>query len=296
MHTIDLAYVGLGIHEELVAYVADQQDYYADEGVHVAFRDGCSWDIERLRQGAMVGLGRALVSRFRDGTPWVVLCVNTDRPLFWLLARDTYRSVADLRGRKIAMHPPTSPPGCFARIILRRHGLDPDQDVDAMARAPGDYSMDLRRLRDGSVDAAFVGSTLLPEVTAEEEGLRVLAFVGDEFQIPTTGIAVDPTQVPLDSPALRGLVRANLRALRTVCQDPAVAVQHISALIPRLDEAQASRYYKRYVAPYFKADGQYAPAVVENALPIVANELGIADIPSAHEIYRTELAATWDGH
>ena len=37
MHTIDLAYVGRGIHEELVAYVADQEGYFEDEGVHVAF-------------------------------------------------------------------------------------------------------------------------------------------------------------------------------------------------------------------------------------------------------------------
>ena len=40
MHTIDLAYAGHGIHEELVAYVADQEGYYEDEGVHVAIRDG----------------------------------------------------------------------------------------------------------------------------------------------------------------------------------------------------------------------------------------------------------------
>jgi hypothetical protein len=29
MHTIDLAYAGHGIHEELVAYVADQEGYAA---------------------------------------------------------------------------------------------------------------------------------------------------------------------------------------------------------------------------------------------------------------------------
>jgi NitT/TauT family transport system substrate-binding protein len=40
MDTIDLAYVGLGIHEQLVIYVAEQQDYYAEEGVHVALPDG----------------------------------------------------------------------------------------------------------------------------------------------------------------------------------------------------------------------------------------------------------------
>ncbi len=69
MLTIDLAYVGRGLHEELAAYIADQEDYYADEGVHVALRDGCTWDEERLRRGATIGLGRALLSRLTDDTP-----------------------------------------------------------------------------------------------------------------------------------------------------------------------------------------------------------------------------------
>jgi hypothetical protein len=40
MQTIDLAYVGRGVHEELVAHVADQEGYYAGEGIHVAVHDG----------------------------------------------------------------------------------------------------------------------------------------------------------------------------------------------------------------------------------------------------------------
>jgi NitT/TauT family transport system substrate-binding protein len=40
MHIIDLTYIELGIHEELVAYAADQQKNYQQEGVHVALRDG----------------------------------------------------------------------------------------------------------------------------------------------------------------------------------------------------------------------------------------------------------------
>jgi NitT/TauT family transport system substrate-binding protein len=63
MYTIDLAYVERGVHEELVAYVADQEGYYEDEGVHVAIRNGVSWDPERLRRGASIGLGRALLQR-----------------------------------------------------------------------------------------------------------------------------------------------------------------------------------------------------------------------------------------
>ena len=67
MITIDLTYVGHGYHEELVAYVADQEGYYEDEGVHVAIRDGVGWETERVRRGATIGLGRALLSRLTDG-------------------------------------------------------------------------------------------------------------------------------------------------------------------------------------------------------------------------------------
>ena len=63
MQTIDLAYVERGVHEELVASVADQEGYYEDKGVHVAIHNGISWDPERLRRGASIGLGRALLQR-----------------------------------------------------------------------------------------------------------------------------------------------------------------------------------------------------------------------------------------
>ena len=85
--------------------------------------------------------------------------------------------MADLRGRRLAVHAADNPPGCFARIVLRKHGLDPDRDLECVVRRPGDYQMDLRRLRDGSIDAAYVGSTLSPEQVAEEEGFHVLAWV-----------------------------------------------------------------------------------------------------------------------
>jgi len=200
VQSIDLAYVGRGIHEELVAQVADQEGYFEDEGVHVAIRDGVGWKAERLRRGAVIGLGRTLLSRLTDGIGWTALSVNTDHPLFWFLGNAEVTSMADLRGRRLAIHAADNPPGTFARIVLRKHGLDPDRDLECVVRHPGDYQMDLRRLRDGSIDAAYVGSTLGPEQVAEEEGFHLLAWVGDHFQIPTVGVAVDPVHIPWTAP------------------------------------------------------------------------------------------------
>jgi ABC-type nitrate/sulfonate/bicarbonate transport system substrate-binding protein len=292
MHTIDLTYVGRGIHEELIAYVADQEGYFEDEGVHVALRDGTRWKTERLRTGATIGLGRALLSRLTDGIQWRVLTVNTHRPLFWFLGRGEVKSMDDLRGRRLAVHEAHTAPGCFARIALRKHGLDPDRDVKCVVRAPGDYQMDLRRLRDGSIDAAYVGSTLAPEEVADEEGFSVLSWVGDHFQIPTVGIAVDPAHIPLDDPALQALVRANQRALQTVVEQPRLAVNCIASFLGRLTSEEAQQHYERYVGPYFTTCGRVDLDVAQRAVAAVATELGIpATTVAAATVDQMYLAA-----
>lgn len=286
METIDLTYVGRGIHEELIAYVADQEGFYADEGVHVAIRDGIRWDAQRLRQGATIGLGRALLSRLTDGIDWTVVSVNTHRPLFWFLGGPEVTSMDALRGRRLAVHAPHTAPGCIARIVLRSHDIDPDRDVRCVIRAPGDYSRDLRQLRTGDIDAAYVGSTLSPEQIAEEEGFQVLAWVGDHFQIPTVGVAVDPSRIPLDDPGLQALVRANTRALETINETPDLAVDYISWFLPRLTRTEAAQFYERYVHPYFTRDGHVDLGVAETAVSAVADELEVAAIPP-EAIYRS---------
>jgi ABC-type nitrate/sulfonate/bicarbonate transport system substrate-binding protein len=288
MYTIDLAYLGRGLHEELVAYVADQEGYFEDEGVHVAVRDGIKWENERLRAGATIGLGRALLTRLTGGIQWTALAVNTHRPLFWFLGRGDVKSMEDLRGRRLAVHPPRTAPGSFARIVLRKHGLDPDHDLQCMARFPGDYQMDLRRLREGSIDAAYVGSTLAPEQVAREEGFSVLSWVGDHFQIPTVGIAVDPAHIPLDNPALQALVRANRRALLTIAERPQLAVDYLAYFLNRLTRDEVQRYYERYIGPYFTSDGRVDLNVAQAAVDAVAAELGIA-ATSVVQMYQPAL-------
>jgi hypothetical protein len=275
MHSIDLTYVGSGIHEELIAHVADQEGYFEEEGVHVALRDGAVWKTERVRGGATIGLGRALLSRLTDGIQWTALSVNTHRPLFWFVGANGVKSMEDLRGRRLAVHGARTAPGVFARIVLRKHGLDPDRDVQCVERIPADYQMDLRRLRDGSIDAAYVGSTLSAEQVAGEEGFSVLSWVGDHFQIPTVGLAVDPSRISLDDPALQALVRAYKRSLKTIAEQPSLAVEHIASMLTRLTGAEAEQYYERYIRPHFTSDGRVDLKVAKEGVAAVAAELGV---------------------
>jgi ABC-type nitrate/sulfonate/bicarbonate transport system substrate-binding protein len=141
--------------------------------------------------------------------------------------------------------------------------------------------MDLRRLRNGSIDAAYVGSTLAPEEVADEDGFSVLSWAGDHFQIPTVGIAVDPSHIRLDDPALQALVRANRRALQTIVQQPRLAVHYIASFLDRLTSEEAMQYYKRYIGPYFTSEGRVDLNVAQRAADAVATELGIPTATSA---------------
>jgi NitT/TauT family transport system substrate-binding protein len=298
MRELEFAYVGLGAHEEVVYSVAAELGFYDDEGVNVSIQDGVRWSDDRLRHAAAVGLGRTLLIRLLGGAPWAMLCVNTERPLFWLMARSEFSDVSELRGRRVAMHPPLVAPGCFARIILRGRGLDPDTDIEAVSMFPGDYREHVRLLKTGELDAAVVGSTLSPERLAADEGLRLLLFFGDELQIPTTGVAVDPATVALDDPRVQSLVRANVRALRALLHDRTLGAAHLRRLLRNADDATARDFYDRYIAPYFKPDGRPEPEVVARALPLVAQELAIitgraVELPTAEEIYRSDLTAAW---
>src|ERR1700722_11551715 len=100
-----------------------KEGYYADERIHVAIHDGESWETERLCRCATIGLGRTLESRLTSGarrsasTP-IVRCSGFS-------AGQNVNSMADLRGRRLAVHAAHTAPGCFARIVLRNPGLDP---------------------------------------------------------------------------------------------------------------------------------------------------------------------------
>ena len=287
MDTVDLAYVGRGMHEELVAHIADQEGLYEKENVRVALHDGVAWPEQRLRRGATIGLGRALLSRLSGGVPWVALTVNTHRPLFWFLARPGLKTLQDLAGQRLAVHAPHTAPGVFARIVLRQAGLDPDRDVRCEFRHPGDYGMDLRRLEAGEIDAAYVGSTMAPEALP---GLNLLAWVGDPFQIPTVGIAVDPTHVSPDDPAVRAVVRAHRRALQVIHNDPDTTTKHMATFLGRHTPEEIRAHYDRFIAPHYTTDGQVDLAVAAKATTAVAAELNVPEAVAAADFYRKDIS------
>ena len=234
---------------------------------------------------ATIGLGRAALSRLTDGFEWTVLSVNTDRPLFWFLGnaqRDppwrTSAGAVSPYTRPI-LRPVASHASCCVSTIWT-----PIATCNAWRGIPVITKWTSGTFADGSIDAAYVGSTLGPEQVADEEGFHVLAWVGDYFQIPTVGIAVDETRNPIDSPAVQALVRANQRALKTMADQPDLAVKYIASFLDRMTHQEVQLYYERYIQPYYTSDGRVNIDTAQHAVDNVAAELGVASV-AADGIY-----------
>jgi hypothetical protein len=133
----------------------------------------------------------------------------------------------------------------------------------------------------------------MPEQIAAEEGYSVLAWVGDHFQIPTVGIAVDPTRIPLDDPALQALVRANKRALHTIAEKPQLVLDYIATFLGRLSRNEVQQYYERYIGPYFAGDGKVDLKVAQQAVDTIATEFGVTPI-NVDQMYQPATAAAQD--
>jgi ABC-type nitrate/sulfonate/bicarbonate transport system substrate-binding protein len=124
-------------------------------------------------------------------------------------------------------------------------------------------------------------------VIAAEHGWQVLAWVGDHFQIPTAGVAVDPTYISPDAPAVQAVLRAHRRALQVIHHDPDTTVRYMHTFLGRHTAEEVRAYYETFIAPYFTTDGQADLAVGATAITAVAAELGVPATVPAAEYYRT---------
>ncbi|MFI8186193.1 ABC transporter substrate-binding protein [Actinacidiphila glaucinigra] len=205
--------------------------------------------------------------------------------------------LVDLAGPAAGSARPPHRARVLTRIVLREAGLDPDRDIHTVVRPPGDYGMDLRRLRTGEIDAALVGSTLAPKAVAAEHGWNVLAWVGDHFRIPTVGVAVDPTHIHPDGPAVQVVVRAHRRALQAIRDDPDTSVRHMRTFLGGQTAGEVQAHYERFIAPYFTTDGQPDLAVGAAAITAVAAELGVPATVTAADseptARRDQVPFTW---
>ena len=273
------------VHELYCHFLAERLGYYDDEGLNVRVIDVTFTPDEKLPQRSyfQVACGAAYLGR-REGFPFKVVLAAATRPMFWLHARSEIDSIEALRGRRVATYPPVAPPHWFHRVLLRKHGLDPDRDLEFWPCR--DDIIRLGLLRGGDVDAALLSSATSP-VAVQRLGFRTLALSGDEVRFVTTGVATFESIIEEQRDLIEAVVRAHQRGLDAIHAQPGEAIAVLADVLREPDDvAQATFELMRHC---FTRDGVAEQEVLRAALADMAGVLPVAEPVEPRELYDFSL-------
>src|SRR5581483_10775231 len=158
--------------------VANEKGFYQAEGLNL---DTSILDSNTITAALLSGsvdlafASNGVVLASGGGSRLVAVGSGTDRAPYPLLARPEIKSFADLRGKTLALLPPSDVYTPVVKDVLHKNGLDPDADVDVIY-TPGTPS------RMAALEAGGVHATIIfppADYALREKGYNELAFLPD---------------------------------------------------------------------------------------------------------------------
>jgi NitT/TauT family transport system substrate-binding protein len=173
------------------------------------------------------------------GVP-VVMLAGVHPACFELFARESIRSVADLKGKTVGVLDATSGGDYFMlKIIAASVGLDPAKDINWVSFGDGDPK-DL--LADGKIDALMTAPPFAQEVRARRTGQLILNSAVDRpwSQYFCCMLYSNAAFVRRNPVATKRVVRAFLRAIDICAAKPDWVTQRLvdRGFTPRYDYAR----------------------------------------------------------
>lgn len=279
MKTVECGIKAFDIHELLCHFVAVRCGFYESAGLDVRLADTSFIPDDRLPEANyfQVACAAALLSR---NVRFRVFLAAVARPMFWLYAVEGIKSVEQLAGKRIATFPPQAPPYWFNRIILRKHGLDPGNNV--MLKPARDDAIRLGLLREGAVDAALISSAFSP-VAIQRLELNLLTMLGDELTVVTSGIATTEKIASEDPELVEGLVDVYRQSLAVIQASPA-EIHSILEDKMSISHEDAVKTYES-ILPCYTTDGYIEPEILQAGLNCLSNEQGAGDLINVDGLY-----------
>jgi ABC-type nitrate/sulfonate/bicarbonate transport system substrate-binding protein len=198
------------------------------------------------------------VSAAVSGADIKVILAVTDQPSFDLIVQPEITSVQQLKGKKIGTGGVGSLAEILARRILISNNVRPE-DVTILATGPSHVTY--TALKAKVIDAAPLQMPLT--FTAQDEGFRKLVSAADVYRSVQGGLATTQSLLNEQPELVTKVVRAMLRAIRTIKSDRNYAIGFLKG--PWLDlgknpEKVAERVYE-VAGPAFLDDGSVSEAI-----------------------------------
>ena len=274
--TLGISTVGL---YELPTEIAKRKGFYQEEGLEVrkiAIRTGIQ--VAALLAGELdySTVSGIVSSASIQGLPLKTVMGWLDKPLHMLIARPGIKTLADLKGKRIAVSGLNSVPHVAVREALTQAGMNPDKDVTFLAL--GGSSERVTALAAGSADASPVDLAYIQKT--EQMGFVDLLYLGDAVNIRLGGLGVTQDKIQKNPEQITRMIRATLKGVRFVRPNKAETLAIMRDYL-KISGDSVEKIYQ-YALRSLNEDGLVAKKTVDTEIRIAREQFKIKeDIPES---------------
>jgi len=222
--------------------IAEKEGYMKEEGLNVellsirgeiAIRTTLAGDVDFFTNA-----GSALAAAVR-AVPVKLVTVFQDKPGWDLIAQPDIKSVAQLRGKNIAVMSPEGSLAVVAREILRKNGLDPAKDVNLVVM--GGDEVRFPALQTRAVQATLFNTAM--SIRAQKEGFTKLANASEYANLIEGGLATSHDKIKQGPDKIFRFVRAALKGVTYYVSKREPALKYMMDALRLKDRELATSIY-----------------------------------------------------
>lgn len=266
---------------DLPLSLALKKDFFKPEGLNVLpvlFRSGPTAMQALVSDSIQFSTGFGTGTRAAmAGAPVKGIVGFNNKPAFILYGRreSGIRSIADIKGKKIAVTGVGSTTDYAARAILANHHVDPDKEVSILA--VGSESV-FAALQKGAVDAAILWAPGF--AIAEKLGMVRLQSLADIMELPGSGVVVSDQLIKENPLLIKKFLRGTIKGFHYVHDSK--NKDEIVSLITKdfnLERDIADTNYK-FVLSILSTDGNISRRAIENGIELTRQRVKTSESTS----------------
>jgi ABC-type nitrate/sulfonate/bicarbonate transport system substrate-binding protein len=222
--------------------IAQKEGYLKEEGLEaqllsirgeIAIRTTLAGEVDFFTNA-----GSALAAAVR-AVPVKIVTVFQDKPGWDLIAQPDIKSIAQLRGKNIAIMSPEGSLAVVAREILKKNGLDPAKDANLVTMG-GD------EVRFPALQTKAIHATLFNTATsikAQKDGFTKLAVASDYANLIEGGLSTSTEKIKQAPEKISRFIRAALKGLNFFVTKREPALKYMMDALRMPDRELANTIY-----------------------------------------------------
>src|SRR5262245_17090245 len=244
--------------------IAQKEGYFKEEGINlellsirgeIAIRTTLAGEVDFFTNA-----GSALAAAVRN-VPVRLVTVFQDKPSWDLISQPEIKSIAQLRGKNVAVMSPEGSLAVVAREMLRKNGLDPTKDVNLVTM--GGDEVRFPALQTKSIQATLFNTAM--SIKAQKEGYSKLGNASEYANLIEGGLATTQDKIKQSPEKIYRFVRGALKGLNYFVGKREAAIKYMMEGLRMKDRELVSAIYDLQ-SPLVRREGYSDDKVLQSMI------------------------------